>query len=50
MNSSKQNLENVKGMPIPIYSESELQELLSKDDFREFLELVGYEDITEGDK
>lgn len=46
MKSSKQNLENIKGMSIPAYSESELRELLSKEDFRELLELVGYEDIT----
>ncbi len=38
------NLENVKGMSISTYSENELQELLSKEDLQEFLELIGYEE------
>ena len=38
------NLENLKGMSIPTYSENELQELLSKEDLQEFLELIGYEE------
>lgn len=38
------NLENVKGISIPTYSENELQELLSKEDLREFLDILGYEE------
>lgn len=39
------NLENVKGMNIPTYSDEQIQEMLSTEDLREFLELIGYEEV-----
>lgn len=41
------NLENVKGMSIPTYSDKQLREMLSTEDLREFLELIGYEEIDD---
>jgi len=41
------NLENVKGMSIPTYSDKQLWEMLSTEDLREFLELIGYEEIDD---
>ncbi|WP_273731455.1 hypothetical protein [Leuconostoc mesenteroides] len=38
------NLENVKGMSIPTYSDKQIREMLSTEDLREFLELLDYED------
>jgi len=37
------NLENVEGMSIPTYSDKQIREMLSTEDLREFLELIGYE-------
>lgn len=42
--TSMLNLENVKGMSIPTYSDKQIREMLSTEDLREFLELIGYED------
>lgn len=39
------NLENVKGMSIPNYSDKQIREMLSTEDLQEFLELMGYEEI-----
>jgi len=38
------NLENVEGMSIPTYSDKQIREMLSTEDLREFLELIGYEE------
>jgi len=38
------NLKNVKGMSIPTYSDKQIREMLSIEDLREFLELIGYEE------
>lgn len=36
------NIKNVKGMSIPVYSEKQIREMLSDEDLKEFLELLGY--------
>lgn len=37
------NLDNVKGMSVPTYSDKKIREMLSIEDLQEFLELIGYE-------
>ena len=37
------NLDNVKGMSVPTYSDKQIREMLSSEDLQEFLELIGYE-------
>jgi len=41
------NLENVKGMSIPTYSDKQIREMLSTEDLQEFLELIGYEETND---
>lgn len=42
------NLTNIKGMSIPTYTEEEINQLLTKDDLKEFLVLLGY--VDQGEK
>lgn len=42
--TSMLNLENVKGMSVPTYSDKQIREMLSIEDLQEFMELIGYED------